>query len=219
MSIMQKEKFHIKENLPFFVIILISVVLLVSYFVFFSNAEEGDDEDTKTAIEKYEDELPSLKRSAKNNPDDAQSQRDYAVALYATGNLEDAKEYYEKELTLNEKDAVLRNNLGNVYRDLEEYDSAVDSYKKAIELDPKLVNPYYNLCNLLVYTLDRAEEALEIYTAGIESIPEKEEDFLNSIGLVYEYLKDTSNAISTYEKVLEINPENTNALAGLDRLQ
>lgn len=215
-----KKKLKMPKNLPFLVVILmLPAILLLIYFFVFSNENDVDEENVNTAIEKYKEELPDLKRNARNNPEDTQALRDYAVALYATGDTQEAKKFYEKELALNENDAQLLNNLGNVYRDLEEYDSAVDTYKKALKIDPKATNTYHNLCNLLVYTLDRVEEAIEIYYEAIDAIPEKEVDFLNSIGLAYEQLEQTENAIDAYEKVLQLESENVTAQNALERLK
>lgn len=212
------KKFNISNNLPFIIVILIGLTLLVSYFVL-TKDYASEKTKTKSAIEEYEENLPSLEKNVKKNPEDKEAIRDYAVALYATGNLEEAKEYYEKEVELNQNDAVLRNNLGNVYRDLEDYDKAVESYEKALEIDNTMYNTYHNLCNLLVYTLDRAEEAVEIYQNAIETLPEKEEELLNSMGLAYEQLDEDEKALETYERVLEINPANNSAKAGLERLK
>lgn len=167
-------------------------------------------------IESYKNDLPALADKAQSS--DAKSIRNYAVALYATGDLEGSKEQYLREKELNPNDAVLYNNLGNIYRDNAEYQNAVDSYQKSIDLDKSQLNVYVNLANLYIYVLQQPEMGYGVYLKGIENSPNNKESLLLTLANAYRDggLKD--KARESYNEILKINPDNEtvkNLLASL----
>ncbi len=167
-------------------------------------------------IESYKNDLPALADKAQGS--DVKSIRNYAVALYATGDLEGSKEQYLREKELNPNDAVLYNNLGNIYRDNAEYQNAVDSYQKSIDLDKSQLNVYVNLANLYIYVLQKPEMGYGVYLKGIENSPNNKESLLLTLANAYRDggLKD--KAREAYNEILKINPDNEtvkNLLANL----
>lgn len=167
-------------------------------------------------IESYKNDLPALADKAQGS--DVKSIRNYAVALYATGDLEGSKEQYLREKELNPNDAVLYNNLGNIYRDNAEYQNAVDSYQKSIDLDKSQLNVYVNLANLYIYVLQKPEMGYGVYLKGIENSPNNKESLLLTLANAYRDggLKD--KAREAYNEILKINPDNEtvkNLLASL----
>jgi tetratricopeptide (TPR) repeat protein len=173
---------------------------------------------TNPIIASYQQQLPGLADKAKKNPKDAQALQNYAVALYATGDVQKAKTQYESEVQLNGNDATLRNNLGNVYRDLGDYQKAVESYQKSIQLNPKNVNAYTNLANLYIYTLNKKDLGIKTYQDALNNLADNQElEVL--LGIAYEQSDDKANAVATFQKVLTQNPNNAAAAAGLKRVQ
>lgn len=168
-------------------------------------------------IEKYRSQLEELEEKAAKQQDDPKAQRDYAVALYATGDVEKAKQAYLEEQKNNPNDPVLYNNLGNAYRDSKQYDEAITAYKKAIELAPSQQNSYINLAHLYLYVLNKPEEAIAIYQKALEANPDNQ-DLRVLLGNAYEHKGDKEQAEEVFQQVLDKNPNNAGAKAGLERL-
>lgn len=165
----------------------------------------------------YQKLLPALEAEAKNKPNDANARKNYAVALYATGNLQKARQQYEAAVDINGKDSTAYNNLGNVYRDLKNYNKAVDAYKKSIELNSKSVNTYVNLANVQLYSLDKADDAIATYKSGLKALPGNDQLEL-LLGIAFEQSGDVVRAKQTYQNILSRNKDNAAAKANLERL-
>ncbi len=83
------------------------------------------------------------------------------VASYA-GEIEDAKEKVRK----NPDDAEAHYNLGNAYRESDEYEEAIESYKQAIKINPDFAMAHKNL-GFAYSTLGKYEEEIESYKQAI----------------------------------------------------
>lgn len=165
----------------------------------------------------YREKLPELQKAADSNKTDISAQREYAVALYATGDTKGASKYYEKAVKLNDTDATLHNNLGNTYRDLGQLDKAISEYRKAISLNKKLINPHVNLANVQLYSQNKPDDAIKTYNDALKAIPDNDQLRL-LLGLAYEKKGDTASAKKTYQSILSNDPDNAGAKANLDRL-
>jgi tetratricopeptide (TPR) repeat protein len=168
-------------------------------------------------VASYQTQLPALAEAVAQNPKDAKALRDYGVALYATGDVSRAKEQYEAEQKVNPDDAVLLNNLGNVYRDLGSYDQALESYQKSISLDPTSPTPYINLANLYQYTLKQPELSIKTLQEAMSNLPDNQ-DLGVLLGIAYEQTGDTASAKQAFQSVLDQNPQNPAATAGMARI-
>jgi tetratricopeptide (TPR) repeat protein len=67
------------------------------------------------------------------------------LAAKRLGRFEEARSAYDQALELSPRDAAIWNNLGNLALTGKEVDEAIGSYTRAIELDPGLFAPHYNL--------------------------------------------------------------------------
>ena len=70
---------------------------------------------------------------------------DLALQNHKNNNLQDAQNYYQKVLEIDPNHFASHNNLGVIYKNLQDYQKAKDCYEKAIEIDPNHVNAFYNL--------------------------------------------------------------------------
>lgn len=61
------------------------------------------------------------------------------------GHFDTARDSYERALQVSPENAALWNNLGNLALTQKETDAAIERYLKAIEIDPGLFAPHYNL--------------------------------------------------------------------------
>jgi tetratricopeptide (TPR) repeat protein len=165
----------------------------------------------------FQEQLPKLKEKAEKNPSDFDAQKDYGVALYATGNKKEAKERYERAVRINNKDASTHNNLGNTYRDLGEYEQAIAAYKKAIDANPKLVNPYTNLANIQIYSLNKVDDGIDTYRQALKALPNNSQVQV-LLALAYEKKGDVPSATQTLKSAQAANPEDKTIQATLTRL-
>lgn len=173
---------------------------------------------TSSKVSDYKKQLPALKSAVEKNSKDPENRKEYAVALYATGDVSEAKKQYEEAIKVKQNDATLYNNLGNMQRDLREYDAAVKSYKKALELDPRLVNTYINLANTQLYMKNRVADAIRTYKEGLRVLPENNQIEV-LLGIAYVKAGDTDSAKVAFNNVLKRDANNTSAKLNLERLE
>lgn len=192
---------------------VIAVVLLLML-----RADKEPDISDNPTVASYQKQLPALAEKVKDDPKDVHAIKDYAIALYATGDVQGAKAQYEAEIKLNPTDSTAYNNLGNVYRDLRDYDKAVSSYKQAIKLNAKNANAYTNLANVYMYTLNKKDLGIATYEEAIKNLP-KNQELPVLLGIAYEQTGDMPNAAKAFQQALDANPNNTAAAAGLKRVQ
>jgi tetratricopeptide (TPR) repeat protein len=207
-----------KRKKIIYIAIGVAAFILLLTIILFVNKDEEEPKSSNPIVADYQQQLPDLEKKAADNPDDPKAQYDYAVALYATGDIEKAKDQYEKAAELDKNNASLQNNLGNAYRDLEEYEQAVESYKQAIAVDAKFLNAYMNLASLYLYTLDQPDKAIKTYQDALKNMPDNQEVQV-LLGMAYEKSGEKTKAKETYQDVLEANPNNTAAQAGLKRVE
>ncbi len=138
-----------------------------------------------------------------------------------TQTLNSLMELYEKtnqpakRLNTMEKLAALNNNedlwltIGNLYAEQNNIPKAEAALKKAIEIDPAFIEAKTRLA-LLMYDLNRYEEAIPYLEAIFDQYPENE---LISTRLASAYQKANrlDDAIAKYENTIKTNPQNATA--------
>jgi CubicO group peptidase (beta-lactamase class C family) len=99
-------------------------------------------------------------------------------------------------------------------------DAAIALYHELKETRPPEAFDEYVL-NTLGYRLlrsDRVQEAIAIFTLNVEEYPDAWNPY-DSLGEAYAEAGELELAIVNYEKSVELNPENTNGIAALERLR
>jgi len=103
---------------------------------------------------------------------------------------------------------------------LQKHDAAIAVYGKILELDPEDLSAIDQLINLYL-GLSRWQDLLAVYTKKIDLVAETDEkkSIYYQMGAVYESeQKDVTAAIDTYQRVLELDPDDLQALGRLDVL-
>ena len=110
------------------------------------------------------------------------------------------------------------NVLGNSYASTQDYDKAINAYKKSIEIDPSFGQAYCNLGSVL-YQSGKYESAVLILKKSLDYMVTPEEKSLswNRLGDVYRRLRDYGNAMAAYQKAGQLNPD-TNPVLTRTRL-
>lgn len=112
-----------------------------------------------------------------------------AQEAYASKNYLEAIRQYTLAIEKTSDTAVraqLWNNLGNVYRDNQNSNEAINAYTKSLELDPKFGDPYLNKA-ALQWGLGKKDEAIATLKAGIAQGTNRNQDLQNTLD-VYEAL-------------------------------
>ena len=94
--------------------------------------------------------------------------------------------------------------LGSAYRAKDEVGKAMESYKRAAEINPNFADPFVGLGAIYLES-EQIEEAINYFKKAIEINPEQIAAHLN-LGLTYEVNGQIDEAIATYEKIVKINP-------------
>lgn len=111
------------------------------------------------------DALDVVSRAEETAPDDPTVLNTKGVVLYQSGDLEDARQAFERaveraaDADLNDRErSTMQVNLGRVYRDQSEIERARQTFRRAVVLDP--TNPdAHNLLGNAHYRLGECEEA------------------------------------------------------------
>lgn len=100
------------------------------------------------------------------------------------------------------------NALGNSYANRQDYDKAINAYKRSIELDPSFGQPYCNLGSVLFH-IGKNESAVLVLKKSLDYLETPEEKALswNRLGDVYRRLRDYGKAMAAYQKGSQLNPD------------
>jgi tetratricopeptide (TPR) repeat protein len=116
---------------------------------------------------------------------------------------------YMKNLTKRQTLGCFFNNLGNVYNDIGDSDTAQLALERAVAINPTLSESRANLGNIYLKK-GRVEEAIRQYRAAIELNPNDPKAH-NNIGNAYLELDRLDFAAMSYRDALALDPEFTDA--------
>ena len=114
--------------------------------------------------------------------------------------------------------ALAQNDLGVLYSRQGHNELALARYKLAVVLEPGNTNFRKNLADLLTVAFAEYEEALQHYVAVLASDP-KDVEALLATGHICARLERYDDAAEFYERVLEIEPNNSDAANWLAKMQ
>ncbi len=133
----------------------------------------------------------------------AQAPEDFFNRAYVyvqRGYMDEAIREYGQALKCNpdaEMSTRIFYNMGLIYQRVEKPELAIEAFKKAIQIKPKLFTPRYNLANAL-YEVKRFKEAAEQYEQALQIDP----DYSNKMALYYRIAESYSNA-GNHDKTIE----------------
>ncbi|KPK95937.1 hypothetical protein AMJ80_02780 [bacterium SM23_31] len=125
------------------------------------------------------------------------------IPVFSTLHAQTAQEYYKQGIELKKQNQI---------------DEAIEAFQKAVEKDSKFAEAYYELA--LVYQSKKTPAALKRAEDAILAAKKYGSDdvkYLSALALIYEDRLMFSETKTTWERVLEIDPENIEALAGMAR--
>lgn len=168
-------------------------------------------------IGRYKESVESLEKFIQLNPKDDQALFYYANSLNKVGQKGKALEIYNQvlRLTKSESHRVL-NNMGLIYVDLKEYDNAIESFERALNVNPQYTAALLNISGPLL-ELGKYDEALESINKVLNTRPEgqySDRAWYNR-GLLLLRKEQYSEAKGAFEKALSINGSNYDAMNNL----
>lgn len=110
----------------------------------------------------------------------------------------------------------VHNIFGACYSRLKEYKLAIAAYRKAIELNDVLPEPYNNL-GITLLTIGELTDAKTAYEKAIQLNPAYAEAY-NNLGNYYLKVNDAQGARAQYEKSLFLKPDYVDALKNITNL-
>ena len=144
------------------------------------------------------------------------SEQDYKFYLNSgiektnQGKFDEALEFLEKALSLNNKNALIHFSKAIVYHNLHQLRAAYENYSNAIKLDEKMIDAYYNRAQTILAFENPSQyelqEALEDLLKAVE-LDEKFIDAYYYAATIKKKFKDYKGAIELLDKVLNLEPQ------------
>ena len=136
-----------------------------------------------------------------------------AIAERKAGRFDHALSAFTQALDIQKDNPQILNNLGNLYKDLENYELALSAYDQAVNVEPKFVDALKNR-GLVLYDLSRFSDAISSLDQALSLRP-NDVGILVSIANCYRETKEFAKAESIYVQALELDPNHINALHNL----
>ena len=195
-----------KVKLNFIVLGVISCVLVALGFMTYQRNKVWFNSETLW-LDVYS-KAPNNARALQNLAMVFQEKGQYRVAI---GLYNDSLKKYDPSPTISRY--LVNNNLGNIYEILQDYDTAILYYLKALDEDTKDVKSVYNIAHAYVYTGQWEKAKVMLNRALIEQ-PENYH-FLNTSGFVAFKTKEYAKARVFFQKALDVRPFDRNALLNM----
>jgi tetratricopeptide (TPR) repeat protein len=139
--------------------------------------------------------------------------RDFFLLLWRLGRLEEAGQIITQSIVHNQASAPLHLYHGNIQYEFGKLDSAVASFSRALEIDPKLMEAYCNLGNTL-HILGKFDDALATHRHALEMAPDSALAHSNLGNILHETGK-FDDALACFSRALEIEPNFAQPYNGL----
>ncbi len=141
---------------------------------------------------------------------------DNGIMEFYEGKFESAIENFNKSLEFNKDFSVTYFFRGASYHSIGEYDEAMLDYTKAIALDPKMTDAYYNRAKVILSRKDIQNPDIKKAITDLEKSLELDNNFadaLYALAAAYKKLEDYHKCLEYIEKLLMISPDHVYAKA------
>ena len=166
-----------KKNqlITFVVIFLVGFVTGIAFTVFKSGPTEvattsGGQQQTQN--NEVQQAILRLEAEVTAHPDNFQSWVQLGHLYYDSNQVQKAIGAYTKSLEMHSGDANLLTDLGVMYRRAKQPDKAIESFNKAITMDPSHQPARFNKGIVLMYDLNKPQEALIAWEEVLKINPE-----------------------------------------------
>lgn len=133
-----------------------------------------------------------------------------AIQEINKGNFLEGIKNIDESIKHNDKSEIAYFYKAAAYHNLNNTDLAYDNYTKAIELNKKMIDAYYNRAQLIMK--DNPKQALDDFVSAVALDP-KFIDAYYAIAAIQKNMGQYENAIKNLDKILELEPMAVNAKA------
>jgi tetratricopeptide (TPR) repeat protein len=163
-------------------------------------------------LKKFTDAIRAYKKAVEIRPLDTEANMNLAIVYSQNGDPMSGLKYAQAAVSGGQDNAAAHANLGAVYAQLGYSDLAIDEYKRAIELDPKLSGVYLNLANeyLKQGKWDQGRSVLSTAAALANSAAVSER-----LGYCFYKLGRLDDAQAAYAESIHLTPNYFQAMNGL----
>lgn len=162
---------------------------------------------------KKEEAIEILKLGLSNVPGDYDIYRSYIKILLRARKFDEVIEnFYEESYRAISVDPEMWNDVGFAYASKGEWDKAIEAYGKALSLDAKYVEAYFNLGEAFLSSAsknrdqDLLEKSLKSFQEAIRVDPNYPAPYFG-LGRAYRVFSNFDGAISSLKKAVELRPD------------
>lgn len=174
-------------------------------------------------IKNIEDPSKEVKLEINVNPDSKEyKQYYYEIERHLMDNCKEVKNKMfandlDKENTrpIN-SEAIKYYNLGIEETRKENFEKAIEYYKKAVVFDPNFAFAYDNM-GICYRRLNEYNKAIAAYEKSLEINPQGSMP-LQNIAIAYSYKKDYKKAVKAFERLAKVDPKNPEVYFGIGQL-
>jgi tetratricopeptide (TPR) repeat protein len=126
------------------------------------------------------------------------------------GDFKGAINAFEKAELLNPSWAMIFFSKAIAYHNMKELENAFANYTKAIKLDDKMIDAYYNRAHIILMSENIQENNLQQAKKDFEKAIELDSKFIDAmyyLAIVKMKLKDYQGAVKDLDKILAIEPD------------
>jgi len=137
----------------------------------------------------------------------------FILELFNSSKLTEAKKEIDKQIIKYPNSSILFNIFGAVLAGQNQFDKAVENYKKAIKINPNYAQAYNNL-GTVFHQSDKINEAIDNYKKAISLNSDFAEAFCN-LGNAIRELNKPTDALPYIKKAIKIKPDYAEAYNSL----
>ena len=137
----------------------------------------------------------------------------FILELFNSSKLTEAKKEIDKQIIKYPNSSILFNIIGAVLAGQNQFDKAVENYKKAIKINPNYAQAYNNL-GTVFHQSDKINEAIDNYKKAISLNSDFAEAFCN-LGNAIRELNKPTDALPYIKKAIKIKPDYAEAYNSL----
>ena len=160
----------------------------------------------------YKDVIKLGQKLLKKNPKNYQLIYSIGLSYVNLQNYVEAEKYFDKLLNILKKPEIFYIQ-ANIHKQLKKYDSAINYFEEAIQLNPNFSEAYNNLGNTKK-RIGKIDEAISCFEKAIKLKENNIQAYLN-LANIYKENKYFKELIAIYEKILSFNQNDIKTLYNL----
>lgn len=164
-------------------------------------------------LEKYYDAIEQFEALVKDRPGFADGYASIGEVYSLAERHEMSLRYYIKALELAPDDAITLNNYANSLDRLGEYEKAIGLFKKAISIQPQMVEAHCSM-GVTLFKMGKRSEAYESLKRAYKINP-KDAETLNNLGVVVDDMGKKKEAFKYYKEAVRLKPTFASAVYNL----